>query len=269
MADGSFAILLYHGLDDGRPFAGEADPHRKEYVLSVERFEAHLEALRVGRSRVALLEVCVAAGAGRQAEDAVALTFDDGEESCHRLVAPLLERRGFRGDFFIVSRLVGTPGYMTAAQIRELADRGHGIHSHSASHGFLTTMNRRAIHEEVAGSKAAIEAIAGRPVRFFSCPRGSCNDLVLEVAWEAGYERVLTSVEGYNRAGSALRVLKRFAMRSYTTAASLRRICGHRAATSCRLAAKRLALRTVKAVVPFERYDRWRTRAMARAGLLT
>lgn len=267
MRDGSLVILLYHGVDSGEGFAGQAEPHRREYILGDRLFEDHMGYLRARGCRVRPLGECLdRLAAGDRSQDAVALTFDDGEVSCHRTIAPLLERLQFRGDFFIVSRLIGEPGYMTAGQIRELSDQGHGIHSHSASHRFLTTLDRQAIDEELAGSKEAVEAITGKPVKFFSCPRGAYDDRVLEAARRAGYQRVLTSVEGYNEAGSPSLLLKRVAMRSYTKTKTLADICERRAATACKIAAKQIVTGACKAVLPFACYDRLRTRLLQTSG---
>jgi peptidoglycan/xylan/chitin deacetylase (PgdA/CDA1 family) len=54
-------------------------------------------------------------------------TFDDGGVSFLDLIAPALERHGWRGLFFIATNWIGSPGFLKASQIAELRQRGHHI----------------------------------------------------------------------------------------------------------------------------------------------
>lgn len=264
MSDDSFVILLYHGVDSGEAFSGNAAPRRREYILSQQLFEAHMGYLHQQGWRALLLEESLDhLAAGQTLQNVVVLTFDDGEASCYRTIAPILERFHFRGDFFIVSRFIGKAGYLTAGEIQELSNRGHGIHSHSASHPFLTKLDPQTIDEELRGSKDDIEAVTGKAVRFFSIPNGAYDRRVLEAARRVGYERVLSSAEGYNVAATRSFLLKRFAMRAYTHTKSLIAICEDRTATSCKLVVKRTVTLILKSLLTFRFYDRLRGRVVA------
>ena len=65
---------------------------------------------------------------------AISYTFDDGLAEHYTLVAPQLERRGFRGTFFINGSKINEDAArrrdttrMTWGQLKELAERGHEI----------------------------------------------------------------------------------------------------------------------------------------------
>ena len=60
----------------------------------------------------------------------IALTFDDGYDSCFKYAVPLMQSRGLRGSFAIIPDLIGTAGYMTLEQLRELKANGHEILTH-------------------------------------------------------------------------------------------------------------------------------------------
>ena len=60
-------------------------------------------------------------------------TFDDGGTSA-MAAADALERRGLIGYFFITTNYIGTPGFVSESDIRDLSRRGHMIGSHSCSH---------------------------------------------------------------------------------------------------------------------------------------
>jgi peptidoglycan/xylan/chitin deacetylase (PgdA/CDA1 family) len=169
--------LLYHdvapaGQDDasGFPGAGAA-----RYKLTPAAFAAHLDA--------------VAAAA-----PAPLLTFDDGGASAYDPVAGLLEAKGWRGHFFVPTDYVGRPGFLTAAQVRELRRRGHALGSHSCSHPErMSRCPRRRLVEEWRRSAAALADLLGEPVTSASVPGGFYSRAVAEAAAEAGLTLLFNS----------------------------------------------------------------------------
>jgi peptidoglycan/xylan/chitin deacetylase (PgdA/CDA1 family) len=243
-----YAILLYHGIDDGTPSARPMDDVDREYVLDRARFARHLDYL----------------AAKPAASVAVTISFDDGDLSCHTIAAPLLEAHGLRGEFFVVTRWIGRPGFMTAGQLRDLASRGHGVHSHSRTHPRLPSLTPAEIEDELKGSKADLEAVLGRPVTRLSIPGGAYDGRVVDIAMRAGYTAILTSVEGYNDEGARPRLLRRFTPRAYSEVSMLAGICEHPRYTSARLAVKRTLLGAARGLLGDEGYSRLRGRIIAR-----
>src|SRR5262249_7922455 len=150
-----------------------------------------------------------------------------------------LEAHGMRGEFFVVTNWIGRPGFMSAAQLRDLAEREHGVHSHSRTHRRLPDLTPQEIDDELRGSKAALECLLGRPVGLVSIPGGAFDGRVVEAAARAGYTTVLSSTEGYNNGLDDSFVLRRFSARAYSAVSMLAAICEHPLYTSMRLAAKR------------------------------
>ena len=95
---------MYHDIAprDRREAVGFPGPLAARYKLEPAAFEAHLDALAATGLLVQPLD------AGEQAP-AAAVTFDDGGASAP-LAAQMLERRGWRGQFFVTSGRIGTPG---------------------------------------------------------------------------------------------------------------------------------------------------------------
>ena len=241
------AVLLYHGIDDGVPSARALDAIDREYVLDRKRFEAHiayLGAKPVGRVRVVV-------------------SFDDGDLSCHTTAAPILERYGLRGQFFVVTQWVGQPGFMTAEQLRDLASRGHGVHSHSRSHPRLTSLSDTQLDDEVQGSRADLQGILGAPVTQFSIPGGAHDGRVIQAVQRAGYDVVFNSVEGYNDERHRQFVQRRFTPRAYSDVALLKEICESPSRTKARIALKRILLGSARVALG-RRYDRVRARLISR-----
>lgn len=145
-------------------------------------------------------------GSGRPA---ICLTFDDGWESDARIALPDLLRRGLCATFFVITDKMGTAGFMPWAEVRELAEAGMEVGSHSRSHPNLTGLAPRALDGELRGSRELLEDRLGVPVTSLSIPHGFYSHAVLAAAAAAGYRRVCASRPGVTplplRAGAPLR----------------------------------------------------------------
>lgn len=179
---------MYHdiaprGQSDTVGFPG---PLAARYKLEPASFEAHLDAVQDTRLAVGTL-------AGDQPAPAVALTFDDGGASAP-LAAEALERRNWRGHFFVTSSRVDTSGFMSTDQLRELSARGHVIGSHSHTHPtYMGRLTREQLDDEWSQSRAQLAEILGAPPRAASVPGGFLSDAVIASAAGAGYEVLFTS----------------------------------------------------------------------------
>lgn len=149
---------------------------------------------------------------------AVALTFDDGGVGAVLHTADLLEARGWRGWFMIVTGRLGQPGFLAPAQVRELHHRGHVIGTHTHSHPVpISGLPLEEIVEEWAQSRAALEDLLGAEVRTGSVPAGFYSRRVGQAADRAGLRLLFTSepVRGEARAGSC-RVVGRYGVLAAT-----------------------------------------------------
>ena len=180
--------LMYHDIARRaeREDVGFPGPLAARYKLEPDAFEAHLDALAATGLEVRTLD------AG-EAAPAVTVTFDDGGASAP-LAGAALERRGWRGQFFVTSSRIGTPGFMSPEQLIELSRRGHLIGSHSHSHPtYMGRLTRAQLDEEWARSRAAIGEILGAAPRTASVPGGYLSSEVIAAAAAAGYELLFTS----------------------------------------------------------------------------
>jgi peptidoglycan/xylan/chitin deacetylase (PgdA/CDA1 family) len=212
-------VLTYHDIAprEERDAVGFSGALAGRYKLEPAAFEAHLDALAATGLEVGTLD---AGGSPPQ----VALTFDDGGSSA-LLAAEALERRGWRGQFFVTTGRIGTSGFLSAEELRELARRGHLIGSHSHTHPtYMGRLTREQLHREWSESRAAIAAILGAPPRTASVPGGYLSAEVIDSARAAGYELLFTSeptarvVHGGRAADGALAVRGRYTIWSTTPA---------------------------------------------------
>ena len=127
--------LLYHDVVRGDPAgSGFRSADADSYKLDEARFTAHLD--RIAAIRSASVQLVTPAGDPERRAGAapVLLPVDAGGVSAAEPTTQLLEARGWRGHFYIVTARIGEPGFLTREQIRSLHDRGHHVGSHSHTH---------------------------------------------------------------------------------------------------------------------------------------
>jgi peptidoglycan/xylan/chitin deacetylase (PgdA/CDA1 family) len=178
--------LMYHAIGDGA--AANADPH---YTVTREHFARQLgHCARLGGAVVSARDWLAGA-------PGVILTFDDGDETNYRVAYPLLRAARATADFFVNPAQVGTPGYATWAQLREMAEGGMSIQSHGLDHAvFLTALAPARLREDLKRARLEIEEHVGRPVTLLAPAGGREPPELADVALEVGYTRVLNSRPG-------------------------------------------------------------------------
>jgi peptidoglycan/xylan/chitin deacetylase (PgdA/CDA1 family) len=156
------------------------------YKLRREDFARHLDAIAAAGPAVQTVRELKGSP--------VLLTFDDGGVSFHHPIADLLEGRGWRGHFFITTDRIGTPGFLSESEVRDLHRRGHVIGSHSCSHPTrMAALTRAELDREWRQSVARLSTLVGEPVKTASVPGGYYSREVGESAAAAGIEVLFTS----------------------------------------------------------------------------
>jgi len=205
--------LMYHGLAaEGGPRDGFMRPGAAAYSVAPERFGEHLERIAAATGRPPGRVDALTPGAWM-------LTFDDGAASALE-AAEQLGQRSWRGHFFIVTDLVGTPGFLGWDEIRELARAGHVIGSHSCSHpDRMAACSWDELLEEWSRSVASLADALGRPVTTASVPGGLYSSSVGRTAAAAGITALFTSLPSQRlRSVDGCQLIGRYAIRRDTPA---------------------------------------------------
>lgn len=124
------------------------------------------------------------------------ITFDDGTED-HLRVGRVLDAIGLSGVFFVVSGNLNRPGKLQRDHVRELADNGHRIGSHTVTHARLPELSEQDLRAELEASKQDLEVLLGQTVDWLAPPGGHWDARVVDVATNAGYEVIRTMEWGY------------------------------------------------------------------------
>jgi peptidoglycan/xylan/chitin deacetylase (PgdA/CDA1 family) len=180
--------LIYHDLADDEHLDSVGFPGALagRYKLSPANFEAHLDAIAATGVQPGIVDP-------GEALPGTALTFDDGGASA-LAAAEALERRGWRGHFFVATGRLGTPGFLDPDSVRELSRRGHAVGSHSHSHPtYMGKLSRAEIEREWRESRSLLTELLGTPPPTASVPGGFVSRTVIDCAAQAGYRLLMTS----------------------------------------------------------------------------
>jgi peptidoglycan/xylan/chitin deacetylase (PgdA/CDA1 family) len=168
--------------------------------------------------------------------NAVVITIDDGWRSTYTEVFPEMQKLGFPFTVFIYPRIIGQTSHaLTWKQVKQMADAGVDIESHSFSHPFLTkrrhaTLDERDCYQwldhELEGSKKAIERETGHTVSFLAYPYGDYDHYLVAACARAGYAAALTCDYGRVRKASDPLRMKRFVIDKRMDFAAFRRYLG-------------------------------------------
>ena len=181
-----FPILEYHMVKD------DAKPDEVRYAVPPAEFAAQLDYLAQ--------EDYARARKGKQELPAkpVILSFDDGYEDNWRVVLPMLQERGMKAVFYVVTNDIGQPGYMTWDNLFDLEHSGMEVGSHTANHIPLTTLTPTEQRDELRLSKLLLEWRGMGTIYSFSYPNGAYDDSIVTMLAEENYLTAVTGEAGLN-----------------------------------------------------------------------
>lgn len=88
----------------------------------------------------------------------IMLTFDDGLAGNYDYAYKILQKDGMTGYFMVSSDLIGTPGYMTYQQLKEIQSQGHVIGDHTSTHHRMELKDTKEdLEYEILQSKKCLE----------------------------------------------------------------------------------------------------------------
>jgi len=123
-------------------------------------------------------------------DDALVLTFDDGDATVGAHALPLLAEFGIRASAFVMAPVERrAPAFWS-----DLLAAGWEIGSHSISHPALDLLDEHHARMEVRESKLRLEDMLGIPVRGFAFPYGRFGQREIDFVIEAGYEYAVTTL---------------------------------------------------------------------------
>jgi peptidoglycan/xylan/chitin deacetylase (PgdA/CDA1 family) len=182
-------VLCYHDI-------GNDPVNQTDYYIKPRQLRSQLRwAMQWGLRFIDLHDLVEAFVSGKPLDGLAAIAFDDGLVGVHRHALPILVELGLPATVFAVSDALGaTPPWwggadrlMTRAELLEVSQAGFRVASHTRTHPRLPRLEEKALREEVAGSRAGLEDLAGAPVDLLAYPFGDSDARVQGMAADVGY----------------------------------------------------------------------------------
>lgn len=180
---GRSIVLMYHDIvrrDCSE--SGFQNPTAMKYKVKADEFERQVAAIaRYLKAK-------------KMSTEAVEFTFDDGGVTFLTEAAPILERYGFKGVFFVATQCIDTEGFLSKKQIIDLRDRGHIVGAHSHTHpDRMTVLSQQQLDEEWCSSTDILAYILGEKPTCASIPNGYSSADVIRAMALAGITDIYTS----------------------------------------------------------------------------
>ena len=216
-------------------------PSGDALTVSEKQLDEQLDYLsRGGFTTVSIKQVLDAQdGHGSLPDHPIVLTFDDGFAEHYSTVLPLLQSRGQKATFFVVSGWTNDDPahrkldpqrhrpHLTWNEVRALRDAGMEIGSHTVTHGSLVGLKHPAVRVELEQSKADLERELKMPIEVFAYPFTRHHIRVRQAVQHAGYRAAVAGARG----GSDRLELQRITIRGKLTLQDFRDLLGESWAT--------------------------------------
>lgn len=174
-------ILLYHHV------APSATNSR--YYVAPGMFEEQLNLLRNWGYTSITTEMLVKAiteGTSLPPHPII-ITFDDCNLDTYATAFPLMKKYGFTGVLYVVGIYMDADKYMNVDQIKEMAEAGWEVGSHSMSHPEVIKLTPEQQKYEIVYSRKFLQKKLDLPILTFAYPFGEQDQVIEDYAYSAGY----------------------------------------------------------------------------------
>ena len=187
-------ILIYHEITS-------KEPSRDLYYMqtTVKRFEEQIKGLLAEGYTIISYDDLVEYNNGNKAltEKTLLIGFDDGWIGNYENAFDILKKYNVPAAIYVVDDLVGTPGYFSWEQAKQMQDSGLvNIYSHGRTHIFYDKESNETLINDVKLSYQNIEKHTGkRKNKVFTYPYGAYRDDQIELLAKEGYIQNATDDE--------------------------------------------------------------------------
>ncbi|MCY8317235.1 polysaccharide deacetylase family protein [Bacillus vallismortis] len=180
-------ILMYHSISSGNSLR-----------VPKEEFEAHMKWLHDnGYQTVTPKEAYLMLTQDKKpSEKCVLITFDDGYTDNYEDAYPVLKKYGMKATIFMIGKSIGRKHHLTEDQMKEMAQNGVSIESHTIDHLELNGLSPEQQYSEMADSKKLFDNMFHQETSMISYPVGRYNEETLKAAEETGYQMSVTTEPG-------------------------------------------------------------------------
>lgn len=180
-------VLCYHHIRNFR--AGEGE-RMKGYEVTPAAFADQMKALSDSGYKTILpddLYEYLVHGAALPPKP-IMITFDDNDKEQFTIGATEMNKYEFKGVYFIMTISINRTRYMSEEQLKQLSDEGHAIEGHTWDHHMVTKYQSADWDTQLVKPQKRLEAIIGKPVKYFAYPFGLWNREAIPEFKSHGYK---------------------------------------------------------------------------------
>ena len=191
-------VLCYHQIRTPAASDGAAE---RPYIVRPSVLAAQLRALaQAGYTTITGDQLVDHVGRGAPLpKKPVLLTFDDASAGQYTQAFPLLRRHRFTATFFIMTVVLGKPGWLTRGQVRKLDQAGMTIGAHTWDHKPVPQYTGTDWRTEVTAPTRDLERLVGHRIRLFAYPYGLHDAKAIPYLWSAGLRAAFQLSERLDR----------------------------------------------------------------------
>ncbi|MGQ7857009.1 polysaccharide deacetylase family protein [Pedobacter sp. WC2501] len=183
-------VLCYHQI---RNNIASDSKRAHDDIIAPDKFKLHMKMLADSGYHSILpdqLYNYLVYGA-KLPEKPIMITFDDTDEDQFTIGNTALKKYGFKGVYFIMTVSIGKKGrisYMTKEQIKQLANEGNTIASHTYDHKNFAQFTDADWTTQIDEPTKKLEQITGKKIEYFAFPYGVFKSSTLYKLKEHGFK---------------------------------------------------------------------------------
>jgi peptidoglycan/xylan/chitin deacetylase (PgdA/CDA1 family) len=179
-------VLCYHQIRTPTSADSAAD---RQYIVRASVLDQQLQALAHAGYTPVNGEDYVAhmARGAKLPPKPILLTFDDASGGQYARALPILKKHHFKATFFVMTVVLGKPGWMTRGQVRALDRAGMTIGAHTYDHKAVPEYTAADYQTQFTEPGRELRKIVGHKVELFAYPFGSYSASAIRPMFSAGY----------------------------------------------------------------------------------
>lgn len=184
-------IFLYHNIVENK------DQIEYDYMQTdKETFEKQIKGLKDFGYKIITYEELQKYKNGEIAipKHSCLIDFDDGYEQNYTVALEIIKKYNIPVNIYVIDNCIGTPGYMTWEQIKEMDKTGLvTINTHGKEHYDFSQKNTEEAVEDVKYAHNEIEKnLEKQQIKVFTYPYGLCKEETSKKLKEEGFIQNLT-----------------------------------------------------------------------------
>jgi len=130
----------------------------------------------------------------------ILLTFDDASGGQFTKALPILKKHHFKATFFVMTVVLGKPGWMTKGQVKALDRAGMTIGAHTYDHKSVPEYTSDDFETQLTEPGRELRKIVGHKVELFAYPFGSYSSNAIKPMFSAGYRAAFQLADKLDKA---------------------------------------------------------------------